>query len=263
MDYRSFDAIVRSFGTRRSRRSAVKGGVATVAGLALGTGAAQAQGTPEAGEGAADSATLFVQTAAGGTFLPNASSSPEAGKHGTHLLTLSGHSGQTIHFSDRPQRSFGQVETETFLESMGFTPANSPNAALVVSTPAGEEDILILELLNPTYERDGNLLIYEANILGEYSGEDLAPAADRQQDQKLASEFAHASLFIDDCPGDVTLMCLDADMHYWGELAVARDFCLIDDRCQPCDGGFEKTDRDCMTQFPDCTNNCYSAIQPF
>ncbi|MEZ4505671.1 MAG: hypothetical protein R2848_07345 [Thermomicrobiales bacterium] len=263
MDHHSFDAIVRSFGTRRSRRSAVKGGVAAVAGLALGTGAAQAQGTPESGEGSTDNATLFVQTAAGGTFLPNASSSPEAGKHGTHLLTLSGHSGQTIHFSDRPQRNFGQVETETFLESMGFTPANSPNAALVVSTPAGEEDILILELLNPTYERDGNLLIYEANILGEYSGEGLGR---RLTDNRISSwlpNLRDASLFIDDCPGDVTLMCLDADKHYWGELAGARDFCLIDDRCQPCDGGFDKTDRDCMDQFPDCTNNCYSAIQPF
>ena len=198
MDSARFDQLARAFAqARQTRRSVLAGGSLGLASALVGSVAARAQGTPSTAD--EPGATLFVQTAAGGTFLPNTIASPEAGEHGTHLLTLSGHPGQTIHFSDRPQRVFGQVATATFFDALGFTPDNPPNASLVVAAPDGSDDILVLELLNPIYDGGADLLLYETNILGEYAGEGLAPVADRQQDQELASEFAHASLFIDDC----------------------------------------------------------------
>jgi hypothetical protein len=216
------------------------------------------QETPTAGgEMAADASTLFVQTAAGGTFLPNTMATPEVGVHGDYLLTLSGHPGQTIGFSDRPQRNFGEIDTTTFLATLGFRPENPPNAALVVSTPAGEDDVLVLELLNPTYDDDADLLIYEANILGEYAGENLAPVADRQQDQELASEFAHASLFIDDCPDADPLDCF-AGCSRVGNLGN-RGMCWNWGafQCQPCGGGWIGAAAECDNTFPaQCNGAC-------
>jgi hypothetical protein len=225
--------------------------------------AVHAQGTPTAGVAlAADNATLFVQTAAGGTFLPNTLATPDGATHGTHLLTLSGHPGQTIGFSDRPQRNFGQLATPAFLEALGFTPENPPNAALVVSTPAGEDDILVLELLNPSYDAEANLLLYEAKILGEYAGEVLAPVTVRQQDQELASEFDHASLFIDDC-ADWTIGCRDAQCNQVGDVG-SHGMCWNWDafECQPCDGGWAGMAQACNSKYPaECQGQCKPASQ--
>jgi hypothetical protein len=264
MDPAGFDRFTRSFAnTRLSRRAALQGGSAGMSGLLFGSVAAVAQGTPTAGEAmAADNATLFVQTAAAGTFLPNTLGTPEEGVQGTHLLTLSGHPGQTIGFSDRPQRNFGQLATAAFLEALGFTPDNPPNAALVVSTPAGDDDILVLELLNPTYDAEGALLLYEANILGEYAGEVLAPVADRQQDQELASEFDHASLFIDDC-ADQTIGCRDAQCNQVGDIGN-HGMCWNWDafECQPCGGGWSATAQACNSTYPaQCQGQCKNSAQ--
>jgi hypothetical protein len=261
MDSTRFDRLARAFAHHRlSRRTVLAGsslGVATTLGGAIAT---RAQGTPTAGdELASDNATLFVQTAAGGTFLPNTLASPTPGEHGTHLLTLAGHPGQTIGFSDRPQRNFGQLATSAFLDSLGFTPDNPPNAALVVSTPAGDDDILVLELLNPTYEAEGQLLIYEANILGEYAGETLAPVADRQQDQSLADEFSHASLFIDDC-ADWNLACRDAHCNVVGQLGnhgMCWNWKAFE--CQPCGSSWAAIAEACNATFWQCDGRCNTA----
>ena len=264
MDPARFDHFARTLASRRlSRRHALTGGSLGLASMLAGSAVASAQGTPTAGEELmADDATLFVQTAAGGTFLPNTLASPGSGEHGTHLLTLSGHAGQTIHFSDRPQRNFGSLATTAFLEALGFTPDNPPNAALVVSTPDGADDILVLELLNPTYDEAGALLLYEANILGEYAGEVLAPVADRQQDQELAAEFDHASLFIDDC-ADWTLGCRDAQCNPVGDIG-SHGMCWNWDafECQPCGGGWSATAQACNSTFPaQCQGQCRNAAQ--
>jgi hypothetical protein len=261
MDSARFDRLSRAVAQNRlDRRAVLAGSSLGAVGALLGSVAARAQGTPTAGsELAQDNATLFVQTAAGGTFLPNTLASPGSGEHGTHLLTLSGHAGQTIHFSDRPQRNFGQVETGTFLEALGFTPDNPPNAALVVSTPGGADDILVVELLNPTYDEQGDLLIYEVNILGEYAGEVLAPVADRQLDDELATEFAHASLFIDDC-ADATIACRDAHCNFVGDLGN-RGMCWNRDafQCQPCGGGWAAMAQLCDANFSACQGQCNTA----
>jgi hypothetical protein len=264
MDPARFDRFTRGFArTRLTRRAALHGGSVGVAGFLVGSVAASAQGTPTAGEEmAADASTLFVQTAAGGTFLPNSMATPDGATHGTHLLTLSGHPGQTIGFSDRPQRNFGSLDTTTFLETLGFSPDNPPNAALVVSTPAGDDDVLVLELLNPTYDNEADLLIYEANILGEYAGENLAPVADQQQDMELASEFDHASLFIDDCPDADPLDCF-ANCNRVGDLGN-RGMCWNWSafQCQPCDGGWIGTAAECDNKYPECNGGCQTYICP-
>ena len=245
MNHHQFDTLARSLATGRSRRSALKGGALAVAGTALGAKATLGQGTPTAEGLAENGATLFVQTAAGGTFLPNTLASPESGFHGDYLLTLSGHSGQTIGFTDRPQRDFGQVETASFIEQLGFSQDNPPNAAIVTTTPDGVEDILVVELFNPAYDANADLLLYEANILGEYAGDGLAPVVVRQDDDALATEFAHVSLFIDDCPivtscflGD-DLACWHTSDHRIGPFpSGAVDLCWSwkDLQCNACDG---------------------------
>ncbi len=108
-----FDRIARAFEhSQLSRRSAISGASLGVAGALAGSVISRAQGTPTATDSlAADNSILFVQTAAGGTFLPTTEASSEAGDRGSHVLTLSGHPGQTIIFSDRLQRTSGQAPT--------------------------------------------------------------------------------------------------------------------------------------------------------
>jgi hypothetical protein len=124
---------------------------------------------------------------------------------------------------------------------------------------AGEDDILVLELLNPTYDAAGQLLIYEANILGEYAGEVLAPVADRQQDQELASEFDHASLFIDDC-ADQTIGCRDTHCNVVGNLGN-HGMCWNWDvwECQPCGSGWAAMAQACNANFSNCQGQCNTA----
>lgn len=261
MDSTRFDHLARALAQNRlNRRAVLTGGSLGAVSALVGSVAARAQGTPTADENMAeDNATLFVQTAARGTFLPNTLASHESDEHGTHLLTLSGHAGQTIHFSDRPQRNFGQVETGIFLDALGFTPDNPPNAALVVSTLGGADDILVIELLNPMYDEGADLLIYEVNILGEYAGEVLAPVADRQQDDELATEFDHASLFIDDCM-DATIACRDAHCTFVGDLGN-RGMCWNGGaiQCQPCGGGWAAMAQLCDANFSACDGRCNTA----
>ena len=258
MDPRRFDRLVRRFAARRhSRRDVLAAGGAGLVATVLGAaGLAEAQeATPPTGPGAAglaeDNATLFVQTAASGSFRPNpgaaaappgAAGTPTAAPSGAHLLVLRGHSGQTIAFSDRPQRRVGEVETPRFLDTLGFTPANPPNAALVVDAAHGGDDVLVVELMNPAYDAATQTLIYEAEVLQQYRGEGLEAVAVRPRDGQIAPEFGSASLFIDDCPDLTTCYLPDGgacscqvigplpggsvgQCWHWGSLS-----------CTPCNG---------------------------
>jgi hypothetical protein len=220
MDPSRFDQISKILVTRRlSRRSAVAGGAGGVgAGLLAAVGARAKQAPPIASpvaKSADNRAFLFVQTAMSGSFVPNpkagAGATPAAGtpmprgqsQPGQFLLTLNGHVGETIYFSDRPDRVFGEAQTDKFLAGLGFTPANPPNAALIADTPEQEDDVLIVELLNPTWKTETGTLTYEANVLSQYQGEGLKHIAQQQKDDTIAPQFGHASLFIDDCADQV------------------------------------------------------------
>ena len=205
MNPKSFDTIAKSFATRTSRRTALQ---ATGLGLATGlTGShlVAQEATPGVDE-LNDTSFLFVQTASAGSFAPNsaagtpmADGTPVAGGGGDYLLTLEGHHGGTIYFSDRPERIFGNAPTQAFLDGLGFTPANPPNAALVTQTEDGTEDIVVLELFEPAYDETTGTLTYGATILADYEGEGLTHVAAQQQDDALPDTFGRSSLFIDDC----------------------------------------------------------------
>jgi hypothetical protein len=274
MDAPLFDRLVRRLATRNlSRRAALRasaGGLAAAA-LAAAQGAA-AQGTPSAGGGAEaeNNASLFVQTAAAGSFVPNpqaamaatpgASGTPTAARHGAYRLTLTGHTGETIAFADRPARTFSEVPTSRFIQSQGgmFTPLNPPNAALVADTPQQEDDVLLLELLNPRYDAGTQTLTYEADILQQYQGEGLKPLAAKQQDRSIAPRFGPASLFIDDCP-DGVVYCHVPNGSVVGDLG-SQGYCWHWDvwRCEPCNGGWDHTAALCNQTFPACQNACYT-----
>ncbi len=139
-----FDAFTQAGGTRLSRRTALQ---ATGLGLACSRLTPQ-EATPPASPTApgADPTFLFVQTATAGSFTPNpdagtptAVGTPAAGGGGDYLLTLEGHHGGTVYFSDRPERIFGNAPTQAFLVGLGFSPANPPKAALVTQTDDGSD----------------------------------------------------------------------------------------------------------------------------
>lgn len=270
MDPARFDRLTRRLATQAlTRRRAFTAGAAALAGLTgldRGTRAQDASpvATPAgAGALAPHASTLFVQTATGGTFLPNplagqplpppdiatpiagvtpdgsppaGVATPVAGTHGDYLLTLTGHSGETIYFSDRPEREFGEAKTSSFLQTMGFTSANPPNAALVVDSPDGEDDVLLLELFNATFDEATQTLTYEANILQNYAGEQLKPMAAQQQDQQLPEQFGSASLFIDDC-SNRWIMCVPTGKWwpYAAPIVENADMCWNYSVCMPCE----------------------------
>lgn len=192
-----------SLSTRLTRRN----DLASAAGLsALGLpqsaqGVLAQDATPATSDATEEAklAFLFVQLFDLGTWYPK----PDEAR--VYQLTLTGAVAQTLFFSDRPARIVGTVDTAQFLDCLGFTPFNPPNAALVVRTPEGERDVLVVELCNPVFTEDfaiagGVQLSYEARVLEAYHGDGLTTWVTEQQDDELPDAFSNISLFIDDCP---------------------------------------------------------------
>ena len=219
MDARLIDQLARQLGMRASRRTALS---SALAGLALGAAghAAAQEGTPAATPETSSASGerpiyMFVQTAVNGRGELNpaagtpvaAGPSPAAGATppaatpapAPFLLTLREHSGQTIYFSDRPDRIFGALPTKQFLDELGFTPANPPNAALVGEFKAGQ-GVVVLTLTDPVYDAQTDTLTYGADTLAGYADGNLAPVTREQMAERLPAEFGSAALFIDDCP---------------------------------------------------------------
>ena len=268
MDARRFDALAKTFvGRRLSRRAALRAGgigLAGAAGAGRARGAAHAaqEATPGGPAGATpgvvdDAAFLFVQTFSGGTFAPGAEA-------GTYVLTLGHATAQTVYFSDRPQRIVGTVPTQQFLESLGFTPANPPNAALVAQIDGGE-DVLVVELLNPTYDAARATLTYDVRVLENYQEEGLAHLAQRQQDTEPPASFGAASLFIDDCP-DITgcLVCVSptpTSCYSVGDVpggpyGTCWNWSGLS--CDPC-RDYGDLDALCNQAYADCDGGCTAA----
>lgn len=194
-----FDRLTRYLATgRRSRRQTLISGGTALAGLLAGHTATAAPGaTPPATPVPIDTAGtrpefLFTQPFDAGTW------APKAGEAGTYTLTLTGAEAHTTYFSDRPARVVGLTPTQTFLDGLGFSPTNPPNAALVAQTAAGQ-DILVIELLHPVYDAKAATLTYDAHVLANYGKRGLAFLAQQQADDKFEATFGEGSLFIDDC----------------------------------------------------------------
>jgi hypothetical protein len=265
---RRFDAITRVLGERRSRREALKTtaaglGAAVVAGAINRTAGAQ-DATPSADATIDDTSFLFVQTAASGTFRPNPNSGTPVADEGTsapgggadYLLILEQHGGETIYFSDRPERIFGEAATPQFLEGLGFTPANPPNAALVART-GDSEDVLVIELIDPHFDEAAGTLTYGANVLTDYTGDGLAHAASLQRDLTFAEEFANASLFIDDCPDITNCYLGPVSMGPVPYSPINTCWQWSSLSCKPCDGrAIERISASCNATYSNCNNLC-------
>ena len=262
-----FDSVTRSHSSRLSRRAALQtAGLGLAAGV-MTTTARNATAQDATPDPLADDATfLFVQSAASGTFAanpgagtPTDTGTPVAGGGADYLLTLEGHTGNTVFFSDRPERIFGEAPTQTFLANLGFAISDPPNAALVTNDADGNEDILVVELIAPGYDASSGTITYGANILSDYEG-GLDFVAGRQQDEDLAPSFGEASLFIDDCPDANPLSCYAS----CGSDAVGnlgdRGMCWTwsEFSCVPCSGGFDGTAQECNDQFSACGGQCFT-----
>ncbi|MGC4106177.1 MAG: hypothetical protein QM753_07450 [Thermomicrobiales bacterium] len=204
-----FDVLSQVLSSSISRRSTVLGAAATAAaGLGVSrasAGEATPAATPLASPVPSDTDTekvpfLFVQSASSATY-----AQPDAGS--PHRLTLKGHTGGTIFFSDRPERIFGEAPTQQFLDGLGFEASDPPNAAIVTTNTDGTGDILIVELTDPAYDATNGELSYSVSALETYTGDGLTFAANQQQDMTLAADLGSTSLFIDDC-SDTVAACL-------------------------------------------------------
>lgn len=255
-------SISGELGTVRTftRRAAMAGAVGMATFGMPGLAAAQAA-TPVAESGPA---FLFVQLSEGGQWQPK----PDV--EGVYELTLLGVGSQALFFSDRPERIVGTVPTDRFLESLGFTPVNPPNAAAVVRTPDGERDVLVIELFNPIYTREfdgdgGASLRYDARVLDAYSEDGLTSWYAEQDDAELPSEFSDVSLFIDDCPDLTTCFALDPEAHGSrqypiGPLPVGplgQCWSIEAFACLPCTGAtLDFYAGLCNRDYPECQHAC-------
>ena len=97
------------------------------------------------------------------------------------------------------------VSTERFLgaggnrEGKGFSEADPPNAALVLS----DDRVLVVELIAPTYDSATSQVTYQLRVLDDVADADLTLDVEPLTAADAEGDFTAASLFIDDCPDGV------------------------------------------------------------
>ncbi|MGD1837013.1 MAG: hypothetical protein ACPKPY_03010 [Nitrososphaeraceae archaeon] len=115
-------------------------------------------------------------------------------KSNSYQLVLNNVSDKTILFSDRPDRIVASVSTTDLIGNWstaeGSFGVDAPNAVLVVDGKE-QQDIAIVELLNPVYEVYKKILKY-----------DIIP--ENKTSIGLPSEFGKTTLVIDPTRGDGT-----------------------------------------------------------
>lgn len=230
MDADRFDRITRLFAQRRlTRRQAVMTSV--VAGMAASTAAAQ-DATPIATTAEEKtSQTLFLQAFQSGSIAP----SDDA--EGRYVLTLEQGLGQTIYFTDRPERVVGATPTAEFMANIGFSEADPPNAALVVEKEGGETEIAVVELIDPSYDEATRTATYEVAVLEEWERELGVGFTEAPADlAAFGAEFGAAHLFIDDC-ADGTVTCVTSSAEDEPTFTLNAGFCYVNGCCQPCTDG--------------------------
>ncbi|MGD9714070.1 MAG: hypothetical protein AB7V46_18725 [Thermomicrobiales bacterium] len=106
----------------------------------------------------------------------------------------------------------GTAPTQDFLEGLGFSPANPPNAALVAEFKAGQ-GVVVLELITSAYDPQKSTLTYGVEGLQTFAGENLEAVTRDQVVERLPAEFGPAALFIDDCPSVID--CYESRYEYY------------------------------------------------
>ncbi len=261
MDAHRFDTIVKLFASRRTRRQ-VLAQSATGLAASLGTARAAAQeATPAAGETGEKTEFLFVQSFRSGSI------APKAGEDGIYTLTLEQGLGQTIYFSDRPERLVGADPTAGFLAGLGFSPENPPNAALVIEPAPGETEIAVLELFNPTYDEATHTATYDVKALAAWERTLALGFVEAPNDPAaLAPTFGAAHLFIDDCQ-NADIICYGQDNDEVDSFDT-QGMCYNYLTCFPCEPyGHTQPDKcqtnrywnqKCNDSFPDCAGKCWN-----
>jgi hypothetical protein len=260
VDSQRFDSMTRLLARHSSRRTAIAAAAAAATTPLLvaaqdGTPVAEVA-TPAATPGADLTADfpvfLFVQTFTQGSWEPG-----EEG--GLYTLTLSGVGSGTIAFSDRPERIVTLVPMQQFLDGLGFTPNNPPNAALVAMRAGddmSDQEVLVVELFSPAYDAASGILTYKARVLEDYGAIGLAGLAPNQTDSELPESFAGGTLLIDDC-SDGDAVCYQ---ELNGEKVIVGNIgdvgCCYDwgaGNCEPCnrDTSSEYYGQLCAENFPD------------
>lgn len=95
----------------------------------------------------------------------------------TLTLELSNISNKTILFSDRPDRIVTSIKTSNFIDNWstgkdGYA-VDPPNAVLIVGELEEKQDETLIELSNPVYEKDSNMLKYNIVFLNTTAPFDL------------------------------------------------------------------------------------------
>lgn len=249
MDANRFDRVSKLFGRRRSRTAMTQEATPTATG-----------GDAPPGE------FLFVQTYQAGSI------TAKEGAEGRYTLTLEQGHGQTVYFSDRPDRFVGTAPTPQFLEGLGFSEANPPNAALVVENLAGKTDIAVVELFNPLYDPVSQGVTYEVEVLANWQAELGVGLIDAPTDlAAVEPTFGNAHLFIDDCE-DRVMECVIrrgngeeeeietiSNRHYGGGFCYSARAV----GCLPCTPAYDdiKLSRAYWTSWcngnPECAGRCF------
>lgn len=268
MDSSRFDRISKRLATHQlSRRAALRAGggfAAALGGVAQGASLAAQPATPAASPAAApvavvskqetDPRFMFVQSFQHGALVP------KVNNQNAFTLTLSDGLGHTVAFSDRPERTVGAAPTKRFLEEFPFGEKNPPNAALVMEVSPDEEEVVVVELTNPTYDETSRTATYDATVLPDDQHLGMTFAESPGTADTVPHQFDAASLFIDDCPNtglycttpDDWIACLTLGVI---EVGTCWEWaCLC---CVPC----RDYSSECDAQLPDCNNGCITKTQ--
>ena len=263
MDPIRFDSVSRFFANRRvTRRQALAG---TGAGLAAGaltaagfSVAAAQEATPETSAAASGGSPtmLFVQSFQSGDI------APKEGAEDRFTVTLDHGLGQTIYFSDRPDRIVGALPTDRFLANLGFPADNPPNAAIVTKSESGETTISVVELFDPVYDPATATATYDLAVLENWQDSTALGITETPvHPGELGATFGAAHLFIDglvDCP-DTTMTCFH-NGEAVGTIANADHDGYCDQgtlACYPCENPTPSYWIDqCNQRFDACAGDC-------
>ena len=182
---------------------------------------------------------FFLQEAGNGSYGTDDS--------GNSTLTLTGVKPDTIYFTDRPSHEIGFVPMEQFLEGFDWNPINPPNAVLIIQENVGNEAIIGLELTDPKYDGDLDLLTYHARPLDEAEFEsNWISGLKLSENQPLPENFGQVSLLIDDCPC-TSVGTSSCDTR-------CRNSCYDYKKawCEPCGGCCAEKDCQCTSPSPLC-----------
>ena len=190
---------------------------------------------------------MFVQSAHSGSFVPVEGEM-------NYTLTLEGVSPQTIAFSDRPERVVGQVPMQKFLDGLGFSPENPPNAAITILEGNESEDVLVVELFEPVYDAANRTLQYNISILEEPNHS--YAIFNERHDESLPEHFGPAALFIDDCPDATWCCCKSDERTLCGSFSIGTCWHWSCCCCNPCHSHSSYRDK-CIDRWGEsCTHDC-------